>query len=122
MDRAVNALNETKIFEAISRAQKGIEQYLEIMALLPAVDSARDLAFQRKFNAFYRVRQRPREWYRQYFLLMERLKGSKPDFNNVLDELNLALGRYEPSFSSKLVATLDPEACLGHVCIKEYWD
>jgi len=102
-------MDKIKILEAIARARKGISQYLEIMALLPAVDVSSDQDFQRKFNAFYRIRQRPREWYQKYYHLMQLLKESKPSFEEVLDQLHSAMGRYEPSFSSKLVATLDPE-------------
>jgi hypothetical protein len=40
---------------------------------------------------------------------MQGHKGSKPSFDDVLDDLYKLTGRYEPSFSSKLVATLDPE-------------
>lgn len=105
----ISQMNKTKIHEAIARARKGISQYLEIMTLFPAVDVASDRDFQRKFNAFYRIRQRPKEWYEKYFHLMQLLKGGKPSFYDVLDQLHLAMGRYEPSFSSKLVATLDPE-------------
>lgn len=102
-------MEEILIVEAITKAKKGISQYLEIMELFPKVDVAENRDFQRKFNAFYRVRQRSREWYAEYFSSMQRLKGSKPCFDDVLDHLNNALGRYEPSFSSKLVAIVDPE-------------
>jgi len=110
-------MNEIKISEAIARARKGISQYLEIMTLFPAVEVASDRDFQRKFNAFYGIRQRPKEWYRKYFHLMQLLKGSKPSFNDVLDQLSLAMGRYEPSFSSKLVATLDPDQPIWDVFV-----
>ena len=70
---------------------------------------ASDAAFQRKFKAFYKVRQRPKEWYEKYFASMQDWKGTNPTFDEVLDHLNILLSRYEPSFSSKLVATLDPE-------------
>jgi hypothetical protein len=101
-------MEEEQIIIAIERARKGISQYLEIMDCFPAVDVARDLDFQRRFNAFYRVRQRPRRWYEEYFSFMERRKEAKPTFDEVLDHLYASLGRYEPSFSSKLVATIDP--------------
>lgn len=45
---------------------------------------------------------------------MEQLKGSKPTFGDVLDHLYETTKRYEPSFSSKLVATLNPD--------KPVWD
>jgi hypothetical protein len=39
---------------------------------------------------------------------MERGKAKPPSFDSALDHIFAVLGRYEPSFSSKLVATLDP--------------
>ena len=96
------------IVEAI-KAEKGIRQYLEIMDLFLKVNVAEDLDFQRRFNYFYRIRQRPHDWYRVYFSHLEKSKEIKPSFDDVLDELYLLTGRCEPSFSSKFVATLDPE-------------
>jgi len=101
-------MDESQVVAAINKARKGIAQYLEIMGLLPNVDVGRDRNFQRMYNAFYRVRQRPREWYELYFSYLESSKSSPPTFDTVIDHLFSALGRYEPSFSSKLVATLDP--------------
>lgn len=101
-------MREDEIAAAVERARKGVAQYLEIMALLPAVDVSADRDFQRRFNGFYRVRQRPPEWYAAYYAFMERRKANPPRFEEVLDHLHATLGRYEPSFSSKLAATLDP--------------
>jgi len=101
-------VDESQVVAAINKARKGIAQYLEIMGLLPNVDVSRDRNFQRKYNAFYRVRQRPKEWYELYFSYLESSKAKAPTFDTVIDHLFSALGRYEPSFSSKLVATLDP--------------
>ncbi len=102
-------MEKIKIIEAIEKARKGISQYLEIMALFAGVDVSTDRDFQRKYNAFYRVRQKPEKWYREYFSAMERWKGLKPGFNEVLDHFKTSLDKYEPSFSSKLVATLNPD-------------
>jgi hypothetical protein len=101
-------VDESQIATAIEKARKGIAQYLEIMDLLPYVDVSRDRTFQRKYNAFYRVRQRPKEWYELYFSYMESGKANPPSFDSTIDYIFAALGRCEPSFSSKLVATLDP--------------
>jgi len=79
------------------------------MELLRHVDVSHDRNFQRKYNAFYRVRQRPRGWYELYFSYMESGKANPPSFDSTIDYIFTALGRYEPSFSSKLVATLDPD-------------
>ena len=101
-------MEERQIKEAIKRAEPGIAQYLKIMELLPHVNVADSRDFQRQFNGFYRVRQRPPEWYKTYFSFMEQRKQSIPTFDETLDHLWNVLGRCEPSFSSKLVATLDP--------------
>lgn len=100
-------MEKSDIETAIEKARKGISQYLVIMECIFKTDVSTDTDFQRKYNGFYRVRQRPQEWYRTYFELMEELKGKVVEFDNVLDELKKRTGRYEPSFSSKLVATLN---------------
>ena len=87
-----------KIREAIERARKGIAQYLEIMELFSNTDVSTDKDFQRKFNGFYRIRQRPPEWYEQYYSYMQSQKGQNPTFSNVLIHFYSVLGRYEPSF------------------------
>jgi len=95
---------------AIEKAEPGIRQYLEIMAEFPRVNVAEDREFQRKFNGFYRVRQRPAEWYAAYYGCMEECKHLRPvpTFDEILDHLWLVLARCEASFASKLAATLDP--------------
>jgi hypothetical protein len=112
-----SVMEEEQIVEAIKKARKGITQYLEIMELFPEVNVVDNNDFQRKFNALYRVRQRSREWYLAYFSFMEGHKGSRPTFGDVLDDLYKSTGRYEPSFSSKLVATLDPEQPIWDVWV-----
>ncbi len=101
-------MQEQDILTAIERARKGMGQYLEIMAMLRCVDVSKDKMFQRRFNHFYRMRQRSREWYEEYYSFMERRKGNPPRFEESLDYFHAKLGRHEPSFSSKLCATLDP--------------
>lgn len=105
MDRRMQA---NEIGKAIEKARKGISQYLEIMHLFPLVNTSTDRDFQKKFNGFYRIRQRSKEWYDVYFSYMEKGKKQVVLFDNVLDHIHEILGRYEPSFSSKLVATLYP--------------
>ena len=46
---------------------------------------------------------------------LEKLKTTHPTFRDVLDEIHAATGRYEPSFASKLVATIDPSKPLWDV-------
>jgi hypothetical protein len=101
-------MQKDEIVAAIELARKGINQYLAIMEMFPSVDVSVDKTFQRQFNAFYRIRQRPEKWYSEYYSFMESSKNSPVRFEAVLDRIYSVLGRYEPSFSSKLAATLDP--------------
>lgn len=107
-------MNRTEIQTAIAKAQRGIAQYAALMDLCGQVDVAVNADFQRQYNAFYRVRCRHESWYRDYYALMQNLKETKPLFPDVLDAIHSATGRYEPSFASKLVATIDPS--------KPVWD
>src|SRR6266446_3227988 len=100
-------MNETQITEAINKAKRRIGQYLEIMRLFPKTDVSQNRYFQTRYNAFYRVRQRPPKWYQEYYKYMEEMKGHEVTFSTILRHLERKLGRYEPSFSSKLLATLD---------------
>lgn len=72
------------------------------------VDS--DQGYQCIFNGFYKMQRRPEEWYRYYFAMLEREKHNKSiTFRQVLETIYAKKQRVEPSFSSKLVATIRPE-------------
>lgn len=102
------------VADAIRKAKPGIARYLALMNLYGQVDVSADTDFQRQYNGFYRMRQRTPAYYQAYYQLMERLRDAKPSFDTVIDALYAATGRFEPSFSSKMVATLDPH--------KPVWD
>lgn len=103
-------MSDDDLKNIINSAKPGISKYLAIMDKFHAVDVSVDDEFQTMFKGFYRVRQKPASWYRAYFALMQQLKGSRPTFDTVLDSFRAAIGNNvcEASFSSKLVATLDP--------------
>ncbi len=107
-------MDKSVIVSALKKAERGIEQYLEIMELFENVNVSEHKEFQRKYNSFYRVRQRTKEWYENYYLLMETCKNREVSFDFVIDSIFNATGRYEPSFSSKLLATVDAQ--------KPIWD
>lgn len=60
-----------------------------------------------QFNGFYRVR-RGQDWQDKFYDLLEAKKGQTVPFAEVLDTLHRTTGRYEASFASKLLATIDP--------------
>lgn len=100
-------LTETEIEAAVGRIGVGLRKYLWLQTEVGRRDVSRDATFQRRFNGFYRVR-RDAEWRERYFRLMEESKRGGAHFAQVLRTMHAATGRYEASFASKLVATLDP--------------
>jgi hypothetical protein len=101
-------MDDIDVRVAARNARKGIAQYLWLMRTLHKVDARSDKDFQRRYNSYYRVRQRSPEWYSTYYNLLEANKATGADFAEVLDTLWEQLGRYEPSFTTKLVATINP--------------
>lgn len=91
--------------ENLKRRKKDIIRYDEIMKLK---DNPEDPDFQKKYDAFYRVR-RNAEWREIYFDIMSRYQEmSDPSFEEILLELHQRTNRIEASFTSKLLATIDP--------------
>jgi len=101
-------MDHKTILKAINDARKGIRQYLEIMRLFSDTNVSVNIEFQKKYNSFYRVRQRDKHFYETYYQYMECLKDQNVEFQQVLRFLHSKLNRFEPSFSSKLAATHNP--------------
>ena len=110
-------MNRDKIIDTINRTRRGILQYVEIMDLFPCVDVAVNPNFQKKFNSFYRIRQKNHYFYSTYYEYMENGKTQRPSFDEAIAHFHTILGRFEPSFSSKLVHTLDPNQPIWDVNI-----
>jgi len=97
-----------RVLQAINKAKFGIPRYLWLMDRLNTVDVSNDADFQRTYNGFYRVQRRRSDWYDAYYKYLEQSKTLPTSFSQALDHIYQATGRYEPSFASKLVATLNP--------------
>jgi hypothetical protein len=80
-------MKKDEVIAAIEKARKSIDQYLEIMTMLPTIDVSTNKVFQRRFNHFYRVKQRSESWYSEYYSFMEKGKRNPPIFEDVLDHL-----------------------------------
>ena len=102
-------MDESKILLALPKIEPGLRKYLNIMNRIHKVDVTIDADFQRSYNGFYRVRQRKKDFYDTYYSFMEDNKNSAPSFEETLLYIHKELGRVEASFSSKLVATLNPD-------------
>jgi hypothetical protein len=100
-------LDEAAIERALPHVTDGLESYCRIQKDLTTTDVSCDRGFQRRFNAFYRVR-RNADWRSAFYSLLERQKVGPQPFAEVLRALSSATGRVEASFASKLVASVDP--------------
>ena len=91
------------------KIEVGIKKYMKIMNSLHSCDVSQDREFQVAYNGFYRVRQRSQEWYKIYYGYMQRHKSDSIEFKDVLIYMFEKTGKFEPSFSSKLLATINPD-------------
>lgn len=103
-------LNECEIIKILNKdaLRDGLRKYLEIMDLVNKVDVSEDKDFQRLYNHFYRMGRRNENFYDVYYHHMEISKSEGTTFEKSLKHIHNCCGRYEVSFCSKLVATLDP--------------
>lgn len=106
--KPISSMDRESIVAAIRKAQKRIAQYIELVDLFGATDVSIDNHFQRLFNLFYHVRHKTGIWHKTYYFYMQQQKGNAPDFSTVLRYFASKMGRYEPSFSSKLIAIHNP--------------
>lgn len=102
-----------KVFSDRLAAAFGLEAYVRIIKSVRTTNIAQDKEFQRMFNGFYVVR-RNEAWRRIYYDHFEAQKQNQPSFENILTYLYEQTGNIEPSFSSKMLATITPE--------KPIWD
>lgn len=95
--------------EVLKQREKDIERYAYIMEQVWKVNVSEDESFQRVFNAFYRVR-RDDEWRKVFYELFEKVKqNSQSRFDRTLENLLARTGNIEPSFVSKMIATIAPD-------------
>lgn len=93
--------------KVLKQREKDIERYEYIMKQVWDVNVSADEDFQRVFTAFYRVR-RDKEWRKIYFEMFEKVKQNPQSrFDRTLEELYVRVGTLEPSFVSKMLATVD---------------
>jgi len=100
-------LTKAQIDAAIPRVAEGLRKYLWLQGHRDSGDLRLDVKYQRQFNHFYRVRG-GKAWQKYFYALLESKKGNHVEFAEILDALHRSTNRYEASFASKLLATIDP--------------
>ena len=115
--KASNQLIEMNLRKEIPNAiatALGIPVYLEIIGEVNSKEFNADNSFRKKFNGFYKVRQRKSDWYDDYYRLMVEQKEKRKSFGDVLTVLYKKQNTIEVSFTSKLISSIDPN--------KPIWD
>ena len=110
-DKSVFNQNDVKkAIRLLEQRKASIARYYDLLQSSTAVNIAEDLSFQKAFTAFYRLR-RDKDWRAYYFDLFECMKSRKEDvsFGEIQLRLFLKCGQIESSFSSKMLATINPD-------------
>jgi hypothetical protein len=97
-------LSKEDIDDALPRISPGLNKFLRLRNWIESNDFYNNPEFRRLYNGFYRVR-RNREFQDLYFPIFQLRREPYFDFEFVLERIFKQTGRYEASFSSKLVAT-----------------
>lgn len=84
-----------------------IEKYAYIIKSINNIDVTKSPEFQKTYNYFFKVRKNE-EWRKIYYDLMETAKKGNYDFSDVLYEIYKKTGYIAPSFSSKLIHSINP--------------
>jgi len=98
----------------------GLNKYDLIMSEVFNVDVSKDKSFQRKFNGFYKIRQRPKDFYTTLYKFLEKNKHSQVSFELILTHFYTEFGSIEASFSSKIAATINPNLPVWDSVILEH--
>ena len=95
---------------SLEKITVGLTKYCTIMGKLYTTDVSIDREFQKLYNGYYRIRQRPQSFYSCYYNFLEENKHNfSLTFEQVLHYLLRNTGCIHASFSSKLLATVRPE-------------
>ena len=97
------------VFKSLAERRRDLQKYTYLLDVLRQTDTSTDIGFQSVFESFYVVRARNGEWLDACFTILEREKNNTAVcFESVLKELLCKTGRMEASFSSKIIATINP--------------
>lgn len=87
----------------------GLKRYRAIMAFDGDVSDKAN-GFQKLFNGYYNIR-RPAEWREKNNALFQEMRAAeKVDFSLIVSRLHEMTRKVEPSFASKMLATIDDAA------------
>ena len=103
------------VLERLEERRRDVNKYVYLLENLRGTKVSEDPAYQCVFESFYVIRFKDEKWLKACFDILEREKeNAAVCFRRVLTEMREKTRRMEASFSSKIVATINPE--------KPVWD
>ena len=101
--------NMDDVLEKLNEYESKLDTYDYLQQTLKTKNVLSDRKYQTKFKGYYRVR-RGQDWCEFFFSILEKEKANKEFlFLDVLQDMWRKTKRFEASFSSKLIATINPE-------------
>jgi hypothetical protein len=101
-------ISDSDVNTAVKKAEKGLEQYTQIISLLPKIDVSKDIAFQKEYKVFYKFMFLDENFVTDYFSFLQENKNGSPDFIDTLKYFQEKYDKFFYSYVSKLLATIDP--------------
>lgn len=98
----------------------GLSDYKDIMSSFKRVIITEDADFQKKFNRLYVIRRND-SWREIYYSYFEEIKNEKIEFKDLFLELSKRVNRKEPSFASKMLATINPNKPIWDSKVKSFF-
>lgn len=93
----------------VARLEKEVKRYCDLMQNLHKTNVSENKDFQRKYNGYYKMQRRSADFYRCYYEYLDRQKNNVGlTYEEVLRYIYEQTGRVEASFSSKLLASANP--------------
>jgi len=97
-----------KVRGALLEKGPRINKYFEIMRIVHETNVKEDTCFRTLFNGFYKIMKKKPEFYDIFYSYLEKHKSKEVKYEDILQYFYKEFGRIEKSFSSKLLATIDP--------------
>lgn len=115
MKQIIDKTETGKIKQSLLKKRNGVQKYIEIMEEIKKSDGhiSQNKDFQNKYKNFYKMhlsRSLTEDFYNEYFKYLEKnYKNKQIEFKDVLEYISNKSNRIEASFSSKLLATINPD-------------
>ncbi|MBO4478844.1 MAG: hypothetical protein J5774_00600 [Clostridia bacterium] len=94
------------IKDFVIRSMK-FEKYKKLIYDLLKTDVSTNADYQKNFNGFFKVRKN-KDWQKEFYSLFESVKTKRLTFADIITEIYRRTGTVETSFSSKMLATINP--------------